>query len=98
MAAIDFAGWAAVEWECSLKHPQDGAVEGAPFVPDHIIRVTQRALRDALGSFLIGFDEAIFRHDDLVSVLKLEFKVFAFDSDKDGLQRLAVCARPGSRL
>jgi sugar phosphate isomerase/epimerase len=29
---IDFDGWAVVEWECCLKHPEDGAREGAQFV------------------------------------------------------------------
>lgn len=46
MAAIDFDGWAVVEWECCLKHPEDGAREGAQFVKDHIIRVTERAFDD----------------------------------------------------
>ena len=46
MAAIDFEGWAVVEWECCLKHPEDGAREGAQFVRDHIIRVTDRAFDD----------------------------------------------------
>jgi hypothetical protein len=37
MAANDFDGWAVVEWECCLKHPEDGAREGAQFVsrPHH---------------------------------------------------------------
>ncbi len=46
MAANDFDGWAVVEWECCLKHPEDGAREGAQFVNDHIIRVTERAFDD----------------------------------------------------
>lgn len=46
MAANDFDGWAVVEWECCLKHPEDGAREGAAFVRDHIIRVTERAFDD----------------------------------------------------
>ncbi|MFQ1699703.1 sugar phosphate isomerase/epimerase family protein [Loktanella agnita] len=49
MAANDFAGWAVVEWECCLKHPEDGAREGAQFVKDHIIRVTERAFDDFAG-------------------------------------------------
>ena len=31
LAAHDFDGWAVLEWECCLKHPEDGAREGAPF-------------------------------------------------------------------
>ncbi|MDE1157137.1 MAG: sugar phosphate isomerase/epimerase [Neorhizobium sp.] len=42
----DFDGWAVLEWECALKHPQDGAREGVPFITDHIIRVTERAFDD----------------------------------------------------
>ncbi|NNU15481.1 sugar phosphate isomerase/epimerase [Parvularcula sp. ZS-1/3] len=49
MAANDFDGWAVVEWECALKHPQDGAREGAQFVSDHIIRVTDKAFDDFAG-------------------------------------------------
>jgi hypothetical protein len=53
MAAHDFDGWAVVEWECCLKHPEDGAREGAAFVKDHIIRVTPHAFDDFAG----GADE-----------------------------------------
>lgn len=52
MAHYDFPGWAVLEWECALKHPQDGAREGAPFIRDHIIRVTDRAFDDFAGSAL----------------------------------------------
>jgi sugar phosphate isomerase/epimerase len=46
MAQYDYPGWAVLEWECALKHPEDGAREGAPFIRDHIIRVTERAFDD----------------------------------------------------
>lgn len=46
LAQYDFDGWAVVEWECCLKHPEDGAREGADFVKRHIIRVTERAFDD----------------------------------------------------
>jgi len=49
MAANDFDGWAVVEWECCLKHPEDGAREGADFVKAHIIRVTEKAFDDFAG-------------------------------------------------
>ncbi len=42
MAQYDFSGWAVLEWECALKHPEDGAREGAQFIKDHIIKVTDR--------------------------------------------------------
>jgi sugar phosphate isomerase/epimerase len=45
-AQYDFSGWAVMEWECCLKHPEDGAREGAQFINDHIIRVTERAFDD----------------------------------------------------
>jgi sugar phosphate isomerase/epimerase len=50
-----YDGWAVLEWECCLKHPEDGAREGAPFIADHIIRVTERAFDDFAGA---GTDEA----------------------------------------
>ncbi|GLQ57827.1 sugar phosphate isomerase/epimerase family protein [Devosia nitrariae] len=46
MAQYDFAGWAVLEWECALKHPEDGAREGAEFIASHIIRVTEKAFDD----------------------------------------------------
>ena len=46
LTANGFDGWAVVEWECALKHPEDGAREGAQFVRDHIIRVTETAFDD----------------------------------------------------
>jgi sugar phosphate isomerase/epimerase len=45
-AQYDYPGWAVLEWECCLKHPEDGAREGATFIRDHIIRVTDRAFDD----------------------------------------------------
>ncbi len=55
LTAHDFDGWAVVEWECCLKHPEDGAREGAEFVRSHIIRVTEKAFDDFAGA---GTDEA----------------------------------------
>ena len=49
-----YDGWAVMEWECCIKHPEDGAKEGAPFITDHIIRVTEKAFDDFSA---IGFDE-----------------------------------------
>ena len=48
-AQYDFDGWAVLEWECCLKHPEDGAREGAKFIADHIIRVTEHAFDDFAG-------------------------------------------------
>lgn len=55
LAQYDYAGWAVLEWECALKHPEDGAAEGAPFIRDHIIRVTPYAFDDFAAS---GVDAA----------------------------------------
>jgi len=55
-AAYDFPGWAVLEWECCLKHPEDGAREGAPFIAQHIIRVAERAFDDFAAS---GVDKAM---------------------------------------
>ncbi|HEU4472139.1 MAG TPA: sugar phosphate isomerase/epimerase [Flavisolibacter sp.] len=41
-----YKGWAVMEWECCIKHPEDGAREGAGFIKDHIIRVTDKAFDD----------------------------------------------------
>jgi sugar phosphate isomerase/epimerase len=49
-AQYDFQGWAVLEWECCLKHPEDGAKEGAVFIRDQIIRVTDKAFDDFAGS------------------------------------------------
>lgn len=54
LAQYDFKGWAVMEWECCLKHPEDGAREGAQFIADHIIRVTEKAFDDFAGQ---GADE-----------------------------------------
>ena len=45
-AGHDFDGWAVLEWECCLKHQEDGAREGAQFIKEHIIRVTDKAFDD----------------------------------------------------
>ncbi len=46
LAEYDYKGWAVMEWECCLKHPEDGATEGAEFIKKHIIRVTDKAFDD----------------------------------------------------
>ena len=49
MAQYGYDSWAVLEWECCLKHPEDGAREGARFIADHIIRVTEKAFDDFSG-------------------------------------------------
>lgn len=50
LSQYDFDGWAVLEWECCMKHPEQGAAEGAPFIRDHIIRVTEKAFDDFAGT------------------------------------------------
>ena len=49
MAQYGYSSWAVLEWECALKHPEDGAREGADFIKHHIIRVTDKAFDDFAG-------------------------------------------------
>lgn len=46
LAQYDYPGWAVLEWECCLKDAQQGAKEGAVFICDHIIKVTDHAFDD----------------------------------------------------
>lgn len=55
LAQYDFPGWAVLEWECCLKNSEDGAREGAQFIKEHIIRVTDKAFDDFASS---GIDQA----------------------------------------
>jgi len=54
LAQYDYDGWAVLEWECCLKHPEQGAEEGAKFISDHMIRVTEKSFDDFADS---GMDE-----------------------------------------
>jgi sugar phosphate isomerase/epimerase len=58
LAGYDFPGWAVLEWECCLKHQEDGAREGAAFIRNHIIRVTEHAFDDFAAS---GADRGVNR-------------------------------------
>ncbi|MCE5250836.1 sugar phosphate isomerase/epimerase [bacterium] len=58
LAQYDYPGWAVLEWECALKHPEQGAVEGAEFISQYIIRTTEKAFDDFAGT---GADEAMNR-------------------------------------
>ena len=49
-----FDNWAVLEWECCLKHAEDGAREGAEFIKNHLIRVTEKSFDDFANS---GMDE-----------------------------------------
>ncbi len=49
LAQYGYDGWAVLEWECCIKDAAEGAREGAPFISDHIIKVTERAFDDFAG-------------------------------------------------
>jgi sugar phosphate isomerase/epimerase len=48
LAAHGYQGWAVLEWECCLKRKEDGAREGAPFIAQHMIAVTDKPFDAAL--------------------------------------------------
>ncbi len=50
MAEYGYDGWAVLEWECCLKDAAMGAAEGAPFISNHIIEVTDKAFDDFAGT------------------------------------------------
>lgn len=50
LATYGFDGWAILEWECFIKNPEDGAQEGAKYIADKIIRVSDRAFDDFVKS------------------------------------------------
>jgi sugar phosphate isomerase/epimerase len=49
LAKYGYEGWAVLEWECAIKHPEAGAAEGAPFIKKHIIQVTEHSFDDFAG-------------------------------------------------
>ena len=55
LAAYDYGSWAVLEWECCLKNAEDGAREGAPFIAEHIIKVTESSFEDFISQ---GADQA----------------------------------------
>lgn len=50
LTAAGYDRWAVLEWECCLKHPEQGAAEGAPFIAAHLIRTPDRAFDDFAAS------------------------------------------------
>ncbi|MFC4232734.1 sugar phosphate isomerase/epimerase family protein [Parasediminibacterium paludis] len=55
LAQYDYKGWAVLEWECAIKDSVQGATEGAVFIKNHIIQVTEKAFDDFANS---GVDDA----------------------------------------
>lgn len=58
LSQYDYDGWAVLEWECCIKSSEQGAIEGAPFISDHIIEVATRAFDDFAAT---GADESVNR-------------------------------------
>lgn len=50
LSQYGYDGWAVMEWECCIKSPEQGAREGAPFIQEHIIEVTEKAFDDFAGA------------------------------------------------
>jgi sugar phosphate isomerase/epimerase len=49
LAQYGYDGWAVLEWECCIKSSEQGAREGAPFISNQMIEVTQKAFDDFAG-------------------------------------------------
>ena len=56
LSQYGYDGWAVLEWECCIKSSEQGAREGAPFIQNHIINVTEKAFDDFAGT---GADDAL---------------------------------------
>jgi len=50
LSQYGYEGWAILEWECCIKSPEQGAEEGAPFIENHIINVTEKSFDDFAGT------------------------------------------------
>ena len=59
LAQYDYPGWAVMEWECCIKNSEDGAREGAAFIMEHIIRVTDKVFDDFAGDHSTGNNNRI---------------------------------------
>ena len=46
LTQFGYDGWAILEWECCIKSPEQGALEGAPFIKDLIIQATEVSFDD----------------------------------------------------
>ncbi len=46
LSVHNFDGWAVLEWECAIKDRMEGAREGAKFISDHLIKVSQSNFDD----------------------------------------------------
>ena len=51
-----YDGWAVLEWECCIKSPEQGALEGAQYINDFIIQTTDKSFDDFAGSSISDKD------------------------------------------
>jgi sugar phosphate isomerase/epimerase len=58
LAVHDYDSWAVLEWECAIKNSMDGAREGAEFIAQHIIKVSESSFEDFIGQ---GADTSVAR-------------------------------------
>ena len=58
LSQYGYDGWAVLEWECCIKSSEQGAEEGAPFIENHIIQVTEKAFDDFAG---LTIDEKVLK-------------------------------------
>jgi sugar phosphate isomerase/epimerase len=49
LSQYGFGRWAVIEWECCIKDSEQGAREGAEYINQYIINVTERAFDDFAG-------------------------------------------------
>ncbi|MBP7272237.1 MAG: sugar phosphate isomerase/epimerase [Saprospiraceae bacterium] len=49
LAQYDYDGWAVLEWECCIKDSEQGAREGAAFIRQQMITVTEKTFDDFAG-------------------------------------------------
>jgi sugar phosphate isomerase/epimerase len=56
LTQLGYEGWAILEWECCIKHPEQGAREGAIFIKNQIINATEKPFDDFAGTIA---DEAL---------------------------------------
>jgi len=58
LSQYGYDGWAVLEWECCIKGSEQGAREGAEYINDFIIQVTEKSFDDFARS---GTDEQLNR-------------------------------------
>ncbi len=51
-----YDGWAVLEWECCIKSPEQGAIEGAQYIDQFIIQATEKTFDDFAGSSISDED------------------------------------------